>query len=497
MTTPKFVLGGDLSRRGFLATASTAAAGFGSVRISCAERASASSSSETASEKSNSLALDLATVPNFCSHEHWGSFDSIGTFPGGFRADIVQGATPTRRTGLFDILLDPYFGGFLATSGINPNEIARKAGSESIHSLATQSPAKALDLLRPAIERQKFTGAYQCIRRGLLSLYGVDIATYDGQAIVQIDSAIAKNYSDIFPWYQRAMAAAHFTDLIRIVHPEFYVREESAQTAAQEAAFTHTLMRIDPLVGLWAKESPRRDGLAKITGVDPSDARSWREFIAKLFDLAAAHRGIGIKQLQAYTRSLEFLPRKDSEVVWRGDLSPAQVRVFQDWVVHECCKQAHDRGWVHQIHVGTNNITECNPMPLALLAKPYSRMNIVMLHCWPFLKEAGWLAKFYPNIYINTCWQPVLNPEFLAEALTGWLNYVPIYKITCDHDSTSVEMAVGSSLFTREIIAEVLIERTRHLGMNIRDLKSAALDMLHNNAVPLYRIGKEISVDEI
>jgi hypothetical protein len=256
-------------------------------------------------------------------------------------------------------------------------------------------------------------------------------------------------------------------------------------------------MRIDPLVGLWAKESPRRDGLAKITGVDPSDARSWREFIAKLFDLAAAHRGIGIKQLQAYTRSLEFLPRKDSEVVWRGDLSPAQVRVFQDWVVHECCKQAHDRGWVHQIHVGTNNITECNPMPLALLAKPYSRMNIVMLHCWPFLKEAGWLAKFYPNIYINTCWQPVLNPEFLAEALTGWLNYVPIYKITCDHDSTSVEMAVGSSLFTREIIAEVLIERTRHLGMNIRDLKSAALDMLHNNAVPLYRIGKEISVDEI
>lgn len=494
-TPPKDSAGGGFERRTFLAMAGMGAAGLGVEGANPSYALGAGSPGGRTGKESK--ALDLSAIPNFCSHEHWGSIASIGTFPGGFRADIVRGATPTRRTGLFDILLDPYFKGFLARSGVFPDALAKKAVAEDFHSLAAQSPAKALELLRPGIERQKFTGTYQTIRRGLLRLYGVDIAGYRPAEIARLDAAIGENYSHMFDWYQKAMKEAHFTELIRIVHPEYYVREESPQSAREEASFTHTLMRIDPLLELWKRESPRRDGLARIAGVDPTDASSWRDFIGKLFELAAAHRARGIKQLQAYTRSLEYLPRRDSEVVWRGDLSPAQVRIFQDWVMHECCRNANERGWVHQIHVGTNNITESSPMPLVLLAKPYKRMNIVMLHCWPFLKEAGWLAKFYPNIYIDTCWQPVLNPAFYLQAMTEWLNYVPLHKITCDHDSTSVEMAVGSSLFTREIMARVLVERTHHMGMSTRDLKDAALAMLHNNAVPLYHIDKALSVDRL
>jgi hypothetical protein len=256
-------------------------------------------------------------------------------------------------------------------------------------------------------------------------------------------------------------------------------------------------MRIDPLLELWKKVSPRRDGLARIAGVEPKDATTWRAFIAGLFDLAAAHQAGGIKQLQAYTRPLEYLPRQDNEVVWSGDLSAGQVRIFQDWVMHECCKQANDRSWIHQVHVGTNNITESSPMPLGPLAQRYPHMKIVMLHCWPFLREAGWLAKYHQNIYITTCWQPVLNPAFFLEAMTGWLNYVPIHKLTCDHDSTSVEMAVGSSLFTREILGEALRERSAHLGMTERDLTGIALDMLHNNMVAIYGIGKRIPLEKL
>ena len=33
-----------------------------------------------------------------------------------------------------------------------------------------------------------------------------------------------------------------------------------------------------------------------------------------------------------------------------------QRLAFQDWIMHECCKQAHDRGWPHQVHVGTHNL---------------------------------------------------------------------------------------------------------------------------------------------
>jgi hypothetical protein len=57
--------------------------------------------------------LNLADQPIFCAHEHWGSIDSIGMAPESFRADTEAGALPARRTGLMDILVDPYFYGCL------------------------------------------------------------------------------------------------------------------------------------------------------------------------------------------------------------------------------------------------------------------------------------------------------------------------------------------------------------------------------------------------
>src|SRR5207302_9350495 len=109
--------------------------------------------------------------------------------------------------------------------------------------------------------------------------------------------------------------------------------------AAATMSFTKTVMRIDPLLDLW-RQPGRKKSLAAIAGVEPSDPASWRLFLTKLFDLAARNGGVGIKQLQAYRRDLDFGPRSDSDVVWDGNLQPAQVRVLQDWIVNECCKQA-------------------------------------------------------------------------------------------------------------------------------------------------------------
>ena len=156
--------------------------------------------------------------------------------------------------------------------------------------------------------------------------------------------------------------------------------------------------------------------------------------------------------------------------------------------MHECCKQAHERGWPHQVHVGTNNLRQSSPLPLEDLGRRYPRMKIVMIHCWPFLDEAGWLAKHVPSIHIDTCWQPVLNPEFLRKALSTWINYVPLHKIACGHDATSVEMAVGSSLFTRETLADVLGAQSK-LGFSGSDAVRAAAGFLHDNAVSIYGVG--------
>lgn len=435
--------------------------------------------------------LNLSALPNFCAHEHWGSIESIGRSAEGHRGDTEAGATPSGRTGIFDIVLEPYLSWFIAGAGMKVIDLAKDAGEKDLQSWWQKDTGKALRTIQTHLERQLFTGTFQCTRRGIQSLYGIDIAAFNVDDWMSADRAISENYGNMFAWYRKAMGRVHFSELIRPVHPEFYFRNQTEAGAKAELEFTSTIMRVDPFLDLWRKDSPRRDGLADSVGIEPRDASTWRAFLDKIFDIAAERKTNGIKQLQAYSRRLDFPRRSDSEVVWSGDLNQEQVTVFKDWVMNECCKRADERGWPHQIHVGTHNITESSPMPLNSLAQRYPNMNIVMIHCWPFLDEAGWLAKHNPNVYIDTCWAPVLNPEYFRKSLSDWINYVPVHKIMCSHDSTTVEMAAGSSVFTREIMTEILAAQKEKLTLTASSVMRAAADLLHNNAVRIYGIGKE------
>jgi hypothetical protein len=396
-----------------------------------------------------SLLDAVRALPNFCSHEHWGSIESIGTFPGGYRADLEPGALPQRATQLGDLLDEPYLRGWIRNGG-------------------------------GALPQHQATGAYQCTRRGMLALYGVDIQRAAGSRA--LDQTIAANYGKLFQWYGTAMKKAGFSRLIRIVHPEYYVRPAGAADRV-----TETILRVDPLLDLWRPETARRKDLVAMAQVDPQDAASWRQFLERIFALAERGGALGTKQLQGYRRSLHYEVRADSDVRrWTGDLTPDEVTVFQDWVMHECSRLAHERGWPHQVHVGTHNLSQSSPLPLESLGRRYPRMKIVMIHCWPFFAEAGWLAKQLPNLYLDTCWLPVLNPNFFRQAMEQWWNYVPLHKITCGHDSTTVEMATGSSLYTREILAELGGEQLRRHSATRTEVLGAIGGFLHGNAELLY-----------
>ena len=439
--------------------------------------------------ESNIGSRPLADLPNFCSHEHWGSISSIGMASGGYRADTEAGATPSRRTTIWDLVLDPYLTSWIESTGFSPQTRAKEAGAADFAAWWEQNPAEAFRAVRPHLERQMLSGTFQCVRRGVLFLYEIDVASLDLEEWKQVDRAVGEHYTDMFSWYRTAMEKVGFSELIRPVHPEFFLQRQEEQTAEAELAFTHTIMRIDPFVDLWQEKSNRRKTLSSLCGIEPRDAASWREFLGRYFDIAAENGTTGIKQLQAYSRNLDFSVREDSDVIWSGDLNWEQKMVFKDWVMNECCKQAHERGWPHQIHVGTHNLRHSSPLPLEDLAKRYPNMKIVMLHCWPFIVESGWLAKHRPNVYIDTCWAPVLNPAFYRRQLAEWVNYVPTHKILCAHDSTSIEMAIGSSLFTREILSETLSAAIGGLGLEPSHLERIAKDMLHNNAVSVYGIG--------
>lgn len=428
----------------------------------------------------------ILEMPSFASHEHWGSIPSIGMSPEGFRADTEAGATPNRPTSVWDLILDPYFGGWLGAAGCDPNALAKAAGRPEFNPWWREAPEAALAAIRPHLERQALTGAFQCLRLGIMQLHGMDIGDLSVENWQAADQAVNTAYSDIFGHYRKGMTKARFNGLIRPVHPEYYLRRPDPAHAKEETAFTLTVLRIDPLLELRRKASAaRRKALAEYTGVEPEDARSWRTFLESIFTLAKDNGAVGIKQLQAYRRSLDFQFRPDREVTWSGDLDGDDGRVFEDWLVHACCALANDLGWPHQIHVGTHNLPESSPLPLDMLARRYPGMSLVLLHTWPFIEESGHIAKHFPNVYLDPCWLNILNPDFHRQTLETWLGYLPWHKILCGHDATSIEMATGAAFIARENVAAALDEHTP--ARESKELsRLIASSILHQNAATLY-----------
>ena len=434
--------------------------------------------------------LDLDATPIFCAHEHWGSIPAVGMADEGFRGDVIAGAEPEGPVSVWDIVLDPYFGGGLYGAGYDAQASARQAGFDSFNEWWRKAPLQALESISPALREQCLTGAFQCIREGVAALHGADLGAFSLEDWQRADLAVARAYEDMFGWYRSAMERLNISALVRPVHPEYFWRE--ASKADEERSFTRPILRIDPLLELWQETCTRRDALAEMTGVYPADAASWRDFITALFDRAAALGNVGIKQLQAYTRSLDFVPRAETEVVFSGALDSTQRRIFQDWVVHECCKQAHVRHWPHQVHVGTHNLEASSPLPLAALARRYPDMKVVLLHCWPFLEESAFLVKTLPNVYLDACWQVILNPAFLTQSLETWLGYLPASRMMFSQDATSVEMAAGSAIMTRRRLGEALSRLGTAHRIPETHLYATAADMLHNNGVRWYGAGKSV-----
>ena len=86
---------------------------------------------------------ELDTIPNFCTHEHWGSVSSIGHAPGMFNADTLAGVLPEFPTNLFHLLVDRYMSGNLYGT----------LSTVDLDELAKESSAKALKLMDPFLKK--------------------------------------------------------------------------------------------------------------------------------------------------------------------------------------------------------------------------------------------------------------------------------------------------------------------------------------------------------
>jgi uncharacterized protein len=108
----------------------------------------------------------------------------------------------------------------------------------------------------------------------------------------------------------------------------------------------------------------------------------------------------------------------------------------------------------------------------------------VLLHCYPFVREAGWLAHVYGNVWfdLSLTIPHVVRP---AEALREALELAPVSKLLYASDAARTpELYLLAALWWREALAEVLDE-----ALPSAAAEEAGQMILRDNALALYRLG--------
>jgi hypothetical protein len=140
-----------------------------------------------------------------------------------------------------------------------------------------------------------------------------------------------------------------------------------------------------------------------------------------------------------------------------------------------------------QVHTGFGDADLSLPLARPGLLKPlierFDTTPFVLLHCYPFVREAGWLAHVYPNVFfdLSLTIPHVARP---ATALAEALELAPVSKLLYASDAARTpELYLLAATWWRDALATVLPEL-----LPAGEADDAARAILRENARALYRL---------
>ncbi|HEY7206666.1 MAG TPA: amidohydrolase family protein, partial [Gaiellaceae bacterium] len=140
-----------------------------------------------------------------------------------------------------------------------------------------------------------------------------------------------------------------------------------------------------------------------------------------------------------------------------------------------------------QVHCGFGDsdlhLWRADPGYLKPLIERFRETPFVLLHCYPFVREAGWLAHVYGNVYFDLS-LTIPHVSQPVRALEEALELAPVSKLLYASDAARTpELYLLAATWWRDALADVL---GRLLD---DDAEWAAQRILRENALELYRLG--------
>jgi hypothetical protein len=140
-----------------------------------------------------------------------------------------------------------------------------------------------------------------------------------------------------------------------------------------------------------------------------------------------------------------------------------------------------------QVHCGFGDsdlhLWRADPSYLKPLIERFSETRFVLLHCYPFVREAGWLAHVYGNVWFDLS-LTIPHVSQPAQALRDALELAPVSKLLYASDAARTpELYCLGARWWRQALAEVLPE-----VLPPEEAEEAARLILRDNARQLYAL---------
>ncbi|RKO84715.1 hypothetical protein BDK51DRAFT_38961, partial [Blyttiomyces helicus] len=178
-------------------------------------------------------------------------------------------------------------------------------------------------------------------------------------------------------------------------------------------------------------------------------------------------------------------------------------KVLVDFVVGFALKAAARHHIPVQFHVGVGDkevdLIQANPILLRqVLEDPtYRDVKFILLHNYPYAKEAGYLASMYANVFADFGESDlILSSNGVYQTLRELLHMAPTTKIQFSTDGHHhPETYYIGAKWGREALADVLCETVDSGDLTPTEALTAAADILFRNANRIYALGWDFPVD--
>lgn len=236
---------------------------------------------------------------------------------------------------------------------------------------------------------------------------------------------------------------------------------------------------------------------------------TWPEFRDR-FDTAVRsairEKGFkGVKSIIAYRTGLEVdlasLEERAGEIGLSEALAAAEnmqaSKRLRDHLLGRTARLAGELDVPFQIHTGIGDaevvLAKCNPANLAgfLLRPEHRATKFVLVHTYPYMAEAGYLAAALPNVWCDLSEGIPFATSAVDRIIATALELAPTNRLLAGSDAfSSPEQAWLGALLTKAALGRVLAD------LHLRDLITEseagdiAAQILAGNARELYKFGQ-------